>query len=172
MARPPKDANDHPIMDFLQSYVEQAAAETEAAQPKRKKRSKPQGFGKASASHAGTYAPIRPQFHPLAIALEAAVPLHILQLQSKGGPSEADYAQMDEIGTLLGSKGDVLLFGSKQKGEAAHIFNRIAYAIAVLSFCPGGVRAFNAHYDGNKPILQFPDLAQVSTTNDFSNFVQ
>jgi hypothetical protein len=43
----------------------------------------------------------------------------------------------------LVSRGDVLMFGGK-KGEAAELFNRLANALAVLAFAPGGIKVFGA----------------------------
>jgi hypothetical protein len=61
---------------------------------------------------------------------------------------------------VLAEKGDVLLFGSKQKGQAADLFNRLARAIAVLSFCPGGVHLFGRHWQAPaaKPSVTRPRL--------------
>jgi hypothetical protein len=53
---------------------------------------------------------------------------------------------------LLASKGDILQFGSKKKGEAAEIFNRVAEAIAIMSFCPGGVTLFGEHWEAKRGV--------------------
>ena len=84
----------------------------------------------------------------LPITLATAVPLHIERFRrsATGWPSDDDFREMESFGEVLGEKGDVLLFGGK-KGEAADLFNRLARAIAIMSFCPGGVRVFNQHYD-------------------------
>ena len=52
---------------------------------------------------------------------------------------------------LLGSQGDVLLFGGGKKGEAADMFNKMAEGIALMSFLPGGVRVFGVHWDTTHP---------------------
>jgi len=83
----------------------------------------------------------------LGIALSAAVPLCIQEIDAKGGPSVDDFSEASQFSQVLGEKGDVLLFGSKKKGEAADLFNRTAKAIAVLSFVPGGVTLFGCHYE-------------------------
>jgi hypothetical protein len=82
----------------------------------------------------------------LSFVLECAVPLWIAQLWDGGGPQEADLAALKETARLLGEKGDVLMFGSPRKGEAADLFNRLAKGIAVLSFAPGGVKVFGTHW--------------------------
>jgi hypothetical protein len=83
----------------------------------------------------------------LSIALSVAVPLHIIKLKERGGPDEADLKKAREFNKDLSERGDVLLFGSKKKGEAASLFNGLARSIAVLSFCPGGVTLFGSHWE-------------------------
>ena len=93
----------------------------------------------------------------LAISLSAAVPLRIMEYERRGGPVEADFARAGEVSQLLAEKGDVLMYGYKDKrtpkGEpsVAHIFNALADAIAVLAFYPGGVRTFGMHFEGKLP---------------------
>jgi len=79
-----------------------------------------------------------------------AIPLHILELQECGGPSEDDLKYAHETSAILSEHGDKLLFKSKKKGETAEIFNRTAKAIAVLAFCPGGVTIFGQHFEARK----------------------
>ncbi|EFH79963.1 hypothetical protein [Ktedonobacter racemifer] len=55
----------------------------------------------------------------LAIALSAAVPLRVLALYERQGPYESDLEAALQVGTLLASKGDRLLFGSQVPGETA-----------------------------------------------------
>jgi len=83
------------------------------------------------------------------IALSTAVPLLIQQWIERGKPKQEDFEELEakNISKLLGEKGDVLLFGSKKKGEVARVFNELAEAIAILSFLPGGIRIFGAHWE-------------------------
>jgi hypothetical protein len=83
----------------------------------------------------------------LATMLQVAVPLHIHELKAKGGPSDADLKAATAFGQVLAETGDVLIFGSRKPGETADLFNRTARAIAVLAFCPGGVRLFGCHFE-------------------------
>lgn len=88
--------------------------------------------------------------YPLSIALSAAVPLWILDIKEKGGLSDNDFIEAKQVSSLLGSKGDVLLFGgSKKRGEVADLFNKVAKAIAVLSFCPGGITIFGQTFEAD-----------------------
>lgn len=82
--------------------------------------------------------------------MQMAVPLHVLQLKEKGGPTASDMAKAEESSGMLGERGDVLLFGGGKKGECADLFNRTAHAIAVLAFCPGGVDIFGQHFEATK----------------------
>lgn len=82
----------------------------------------------------------------LASALDCAVALRILEIQQRGGPTDSDWDRAREIGQLLGEKGDLLMFTGKKKGESAKVFNETAYGIAILSFCPGGVKLFGRHW--------------------------
>ena len=84
----------------------------------------------------------------LKIALSAAVPLRILELRSKGGPDDVDLDFARGFAHVLGEKGDILQYRGKKKGETAEIFNGLARAIAVLSFCPGGIKVFGEHWVG------------------------
>ncbi len=88
--------------------------------------------------------------HPLKIALPFAVTLRILEYQRRGGPLPMDFERAQRFGEVLGEKGDILLFSSKKKGESAEMFNGLADAVAILSFCPGGVKVFGHHFEGLK----------------------
>jgi hypothetical protein len=84
---------------------------------------------------------------PLRLSLNVAVMLHVLDLEHRGGPTEAEIDDVREIGRLLAEKGDVLQFGGKP-GEARDVFRQLAWGVAVLAFQPGGVRVFGDHYEG------------------------
>lgn len=86
----------------------------------------------------------------LASTLSIAVPLRILDYEARGGPGAPDFERAREFGVVLASQGDTLLFGGK-KGEAASMFNQVADAVAILSFCPGGVKLFGNHFVGRWP---------------------
>lgn len=91
--------------------------------------------------------------HQLPGMLEVAVPLQIANIeQLTGQPTEHEIEQARAFADTLGEQGDVLLYGGK-RGEAAKIFVALARAVAVLAFCPGGVRLFGCHWkagDHNK----------------------
>lgn len=82
--------------------------------------------------------------------LAIAVPLRILEIKSRGGPTDTDFERAKAFGPVLAEKGDVLMFGGKKKGEAAHLFNELAYAMAVMSFVPGGLNFFEDHYESKR----------------------
>jgi hypothetical protein len=65
----------------------------------------------------------------------------------KTGPNEEDFQKARELSDILGEKVDILLYGSKKRGEVADLFNRVASAIAVLAFLPGGITIFGQHWE-------------------------
>jgi len=85
--------------------------------------------------------------HPLPIALEVSVRLQIMEWEQCSGPELEDFERCRWIGQYLAEKGDVLQFGSKKKGEVAKIFNKLAAALAVMAFAPGGVEVFGIHFE-------------------------
>ena len=86
----------------------------------------------------------------LQIALSAAVPLNILKIKEKGGITDEDMKKCNDFSTVLGEKGDKILWPSNKKGETAKLFNELVYCIAVMSFCPGRITILNQHYE-SKP---------------------
>ncbi len=88
--------------------------------------------------------------HPLANALSIAVTLKIAEFENDSYvPTEEDMSEASTFATTLGEKGDILLYGSKKKGEVADLFNRLARAITILSYCPGGIDIFGCHFEAN-----------------------
>ena len=81
----------------------------------------------------------------LTMALEAAVPLYIAQLQRLTIDEIVAIAR--EAGPLLAEKGDRLLFRGAKRGETAAVFNATARGIAALAFAPGGVTVFGRHWE-------------------------
>jgi hypothetical protein len=82
--------------------------------------------------------------------MQIAVPLHIIRLKAKGGPDADDMKKAQETSDILGERGDILLCGGGKKGEVADQFNKTAFAVACLAFCPGGVEVFGARFDAEK----------------------
>ncbi|GIV86053.1 MAG: hypothetical protein KatS3mg054_0082 [Chloroflexus sp.] len=87
--------------------------------------------------------------------LDAAVPLWILAIYSRGGPTKEDYEWASDGLEALGDHGDVLLFGSGKPGQVAKMFNVLAKSIAILSFSPGGVTVFDRHWDAAEITSRF-----------------
>ena len=85
--------------------------------------------------------------HILPDMLQLAVPLYIQQLKGNGGPADSDFTRLRGIGDGLAQRGDILLYGGRKRGEAAQLFNDLAFAIAVLSFVPGGVCVFGQRWE-------------------------
>jgi len=95
--------------------------------------------------------------------LEIAVPLEIAKLKEHGGPSEADWRETHEFSWVIAEHGDSLLFrtttedvdrvarkmaaqgnhedAARMAGtSSARMFVRLARALAVMAYCPGGSR--------------------------------
>lgn len=52
-----------------------------------------------------------------------------------------------DIAQTIAERGDVMLFGSKKKGEQTALIETLAQGIALLSRCPGGVTFMGEHYE-------------------------
>lgn len=77
----------------------------------------------------------------------AAVPLNIAELKKHGGPNDFQWDWAREFANELGERGDILQFGGECKGEAATMFNRFAYALAIMAFAPGSVDFSGLHFE-------------------------
>jgi hypothetical protein len=77
------------------------------------------------------------------------VPLVIEELKSRGGPGVADYKRAGDFGPLMAQRGDLLMYSTKQ-GVRAKFMNELCFAVAVLSFVPGGVDFFNIHFEAGQ----------------------
>jgi len=95
----------------------------------------------------------------LSIMLQAAVPLWINQWKKK--PWSEVCKQLDEksktLPQLLGAKGDILIHGGGEKGEAANLFNQTAEAISLMSFLPGGIEIFGGYWESTHPETEITD---------------
>lgn len=93
------------------------------------------------------------KFQLMKISLQAAVPLYIMEIKERGGPSTEDIKRAQQVGDdLAGPGGEDILFPSKKAGRTAEMFNGLAHAIAVLSFVPGGIEIFGTHFEATPPL--------------------
>jgi hypothetical protein len=81
----------------------------------------------------------------LSISLSAAVPLWAMQFRDLSWDTLQSY--LPDIIDMVASHGDNILYRSKKSGETAAAFNALAKGIAILSFCPGGVKVFGNHFE-------------------------
>lgn len=84
-----------------------------------------------------------PLLSTLQLLLPEAVRLRVLAIQERSGPNSHDFQRVASLSDLLG---DTPLFSSKKDHTAAHQFNALADALAVLSFFPTGVTLFGVHF--------------------------
>ena len=75
--------------------------------------------------------------------LDAAVPLWIMEMRETDMETVKTIAA--EAGEVLGKDAEYLMH--KKEGKTASAFNATAKGIAVLSFMPGGVKAFERHWE-------------------------
>ena len=80
----------------------------------------------------------------LSATLALAVPLWIERLKTK--PWSELAAKAKEAADVVASKGDIIQFKSKKKGETAAAFNGLAEGLAILAFVPGGVKFLDLHF--------------------------
>ena len=83
----------------------------------------------------------------LAIALSAAVPLHLAALRRRGGPQPSDLELARHASTLLSEHGDILLYRGSKRGQTAEIFHAVAFALAVMASQPGGTTCAGSHWE-------------------------
>lgn len=81
----------------------------------------------------------------LQATLSAAVPLCVMQLRRRSPEERQERAR--QCAQVIASKGDVILYRGKRRGETAAAFAALAEGLACLSFAPGGVRAFGLHFE-------------------------
>lgn len=82
----------------------------------------------------------------LSVCLEVAVMLQIREIKNSGYISDYLLESARETADLIAYSGDTLLFDNKKAGA---IFNKVAMAVAVLSFQPGGVQIFGFKFESN-----------------------
>ncbi len=83
----------------------------------------------------------------LLMTLEVAVPLWIQRWRGRSWVERL--VRSAECAEIVAAKGDVLQYGGgpREKGEAAKAFNALAEGLAIVSFCPGGVKFCGLHWE-------------------------
>jgi hypothetical protein len=82
-------------------------------------------------------------------ALAMAVPLWIRQF--KGLPLDQVMGNFEGTAELLALRGNILIDGGGNPGDIADLFNRLARAVAAMSFLPGGVTTFGMYLEADHP---------------------
>lgn len=88
-------------------------------------------------------------FHPLTSFLAVAVPLKIAEYRDRSGgrPSQHDRDRVAATASEISGKGDRLIHAAPGEGGTAELFNRVADALAILAFQPGGVTFMGVQYE-------------------------
>lgn len=81
----------------------------------------------------------------LGMTLELAVPLWVERRSSWTWNQRL--VRCHEIVEIVASKGDIIQYKSKKKGESAEAFNALAEGVAMLSFVWGGVSLFGRRWE-------------------------
>ncbi|MBN3875204.1 hypothetical protein [Nostoc sp. JL23] len=80
----------------------------------------------------------------LSVCLETAVMIRIREIKQSGYMSDYLLESVKETADLIAYSGDTLLFDNKKSGA---IFNKVAMAIAVMSFQPNGIEIFGFKFE-------------------------
>lgn len=80
----------------------------------------------------------------LQTTLALAVPLWIERARTY--PEDTRLARARECGQIVASRGDVIMFRDKKRGESAKAFNALAEGIACAAFQPGGITFLGQHW--------------------------
>lgn len=92
----------------------------------------------------------------IAIFMEAVVPLHIATLRRRGGPTAQEHERIKAFGFDFGSYADRLFTTepprpATREAERApgtdEVLSELAFALAVASFQPGGVKFWGLHFE-------------------------
>jgi hypothetical protein len=78
-------------------------------------------------------------------SLQVAVPLWIERLKHSSFEYRNERGRI--CGDHIGEHGDIILYRGGKKGDSAFAFNRLAEGMAILAFQPGGVEAFDLHFE-------------------------
>ncbi len=93
------------------------------------------------------------------IFLSAAVPLEIMRLQERGGVTPEEIVACarefgDEMNSDVGLECSAVVVAGyagrptqAKRNQVAGFIARMAKAIAVMSYCPGGITVFGQHYE-------------------------
>lgn len=92
----------------------------------------------------GALAAADPRSAMLLDTLALAVPLQIRELARLTHDQRAETAE--RCAQVVAEHGDDLMFGSRRKGETAHVFNALATGLALAAYQPGGVTFAGQHW--------------------------
>ena len=84
--------------------------------------------------------------------LNAAIPFWVAQIKSMTQERfNTRFIELtSKLPSILGAKGDILMYGSEKEGEVSKLFNEVAEAVALMSFFPGGIKIFGGHWENQR----------------------
>jgi hypothetical protein len=93
-------------------------------------------------------APKREEGWALPMMLDATVPLWIETIKSLTPEQRLErITELNSDGLDFCLRMEYVLHKGPKEGDTAKAFNDLAKAIALLSFCPGGVHSFGRHWE-------------------------
>lgn len=103
-------------------------------------------------------APERRRDDFLTETLALAVPLWVDRYAGKVSWEEARRRARICVEHLMGPGGEDVLYASARRGGSAEAFNRLAEAVAIASFQPGGITVFGRHFESHPPFLTLDEI--------------
>lgn len=89
--------------------------------------------------------------------LRMFVPLEIMSLEERGGPSDVDWQWVRSEGESGLEKFDIVFRGSDTRGEVATIVGTVVRCVAILAFAPGGIEVCGHHFVAYETVKETPN---------------
>jgi len=86
----------------------------------------------------------------LQVHLALAVPIWIRHYADFAISDSQRRSRAAELAIFIAEHGDNVLYQGAKPGETADAFNRLAEAIAIAAYQPGGVTIFGQHWNANR----------------------
>ena len=100
----------------------------------------------------------------LLTALEAAVPLHIIELRDRTPEQRVAIGQ--KSAGEVAHRGDVLEFGGHKRGVVADVFNHLARGLACGAYQPGGITFAGRHWCTDHAVCEGTEPARPAAPED------
>lgn len=75
----------------------------------------------------------------LKLHISMVVPLMVRGIIESGGLTDAHIKEAQKHAETVATKGDLILYRGKRRGESAGVIHALCYCLAVGAFIPGGI---------------------------------